>query len=52
MLKMHSLGRMRSFTFFVLAFVLRGWGETGLETVSEVEGGLMGFVSIQQWEGE
>lgn len=49
---MHSFGRMRSFTFFVLAFDLRGWEETGLEMVCEGGEGLLGFDSIEKGEGE
>ena len=43
---------MRSFTFFVLAFDLRGWEETGLEMVSEGGEGLFGFDSMEKGEGK
>ena len=38
MLKMHSLGRMRSFTLLAFAFDFRGWSETGCGDASAVEG--------------
>ena len=41
MLKMHSLGRMRSFTLLVFAFDFRGWIETGCGDASAVEGVLV-----------
>ena len=41
MLKMHSLGRMRSFTLLAFAFDFRGWRETGCGDASAVEGVLV-----------
>lgn len=41
MLKIHSLGRMRSFTLLAFAFDFRGWSETGCEDASAVEGVLV-----------
>ena len=41
MLKIHSLGRMRSFTLLAFAFDYRGWSETGCEDASAVEGVLV-----------
>ena len=41
MLKMHSLGRMRSFTLLAFAFDFRGWRETGCGDASAGEGVLV-----------
>ena len=41
MLKMHSLGRMRSFTLLEFAFDFRGWRETGCGDASAVDGVLV-----------
>ena len=41
MLKIHSLGRMRSFTLLAFAFDFRGWRETGCGDASAVDGVLV-----------
>ena len=41
MLKIHSLGRMRSFTLLAFAFDFRGWRETGCRDASAVDGVLV-----------
>ena len=41
MLKMHSLGRMRSFTLLAFAFDFREWRETGCGDASAIEGVLV-----------
>ena len=51
MLKMHSLGRMRSFTLLAFAFDFRGWSETGCEDASAVEGVLVEVDSMGKGVG-
>ena len=41
MLKIHSLGRMRSFTLLAFAFDFRGWRETRCRDASAVDGVLV-----------
>ena len=41
MLKIHSLGRMRSFTLLAFAFDFRGWRETVCGDASAVDGVLV-----------
>ena len=51
MLKIHSLGRMRSFTLLAFAFDFRGWRETGCGDASAVEGVLVGVDSMGKGVG-
>ena len=51
MLKMHSLGRMRSFTLLAFAFDFRGWRETGCGDASAVEGVLAEVDSMEKGVG-
>ena len=51
MLKMHSLGRMRSFTLLAFAFDFRGWRETGCGDASAVDGVLVEVDSMGKGMG-
>ena len=51
MLKMHSLGRMRSFTLLAFAFDFRGWRETRCGDASAVEGVLAEVDSMEKGVG-
>ena len=51
MLKMHSLGRMRSFTLLAFAFDFREWRETGCGDASAIEGVLAEVDSMEKGVG-
>ena len=51
MLKMHSLGRMRSFTLLAFAFDFRGWRETECGDASAMDGVLVEVDSMGKGVG-
>ena len=51
MLKMHSLGRMRSFTLLAFAFDFREWREMGCGDASAIEGVLAEVDSMEKGVG-